>query len=408
MGRGAFYSLTPRRDLADLGVKELRETPHIGKDIERYPSKDCSQAEGKSLLLERRCREVTEDLGLNKLKANPPYPPLGKGANKGSFCKGAGAKHLRIFNQDILRPSAEILSANLMTNAQNDMRVNNKPKHVILSKNCGVEEQSKNLGEGSQNKIKSVCSLLGKDLTLTPTPSPIWRGEKKSAFTLAEVLITLGIVGIVAAMTLPMLAENYQRRVVETRLKKFYTTFNQAILRAVEYHGPSESWNYQFSALYNDVQNYKPREIEFAFNYYLRDYLNVVQEQQVFYTNGAESKLYYLSDGSAFLFSPHTNVEVNFFPKNAAKCLRSSDSYGVCQFVFLYNPKMVRNNCGRFYTYHCNKGLEPYMYNWDGTIEALYNGGYGCAKKGGGFYCTALIQHNDWQFPKDYPRKIRY
>ncbi|MBO5435660.1 type II secretion system protein, partial [bacterium] len=286
-------------------------------------------------------------------------------------------------------------------------------------RNCAKGTEQTISGEGyvkeiqSQSQLKNPPSpLLGKganDCTLTPTPSPIRRGEKQPAFTLAEVLVTLGLIGVVAAMTLPMLAENYQRRVVETRLKKFYTTFNQAILRAVEYHGPSESWNYQFSAQYNDVQNYKPREIEFAFNYYLRDYLNVVQEQQVFYTNGAESKLYYLSDGSAFLFSPHTNAEVNFFPKNAAKCLRSSDSYGVCQFVFLYNPKMVnRNNCGRFYTYHCNKGLEPYMYNWDGTIEALYNGGYGCAKNGGGFYCTALIQRNDWQFPKDYPRKIRY
>ena len=32
----------------------------------------------------------------------------------------------------------------------------------------------------------------------------------KQAFTLAEVLITLGIVGIVAAMTLPSLIQDYQ------------------------------------------------------------------------------------------------------------------------------------------------------------------------------------------------------
>lgn len=33
----------------------------------------------------------------------------------------------------------------------------------------------------------------------------------KKAFTLAEVLITLGIIGIVAAITIPNLIANYQK-----------------------------------------------------------------------------------------------------------------------------------------------------------------------------------------------------
>ena len=51
----------------------------------------------------------------------------------------------------------------------------------------------------------------------------------KNAFTLAEVLITLGIIGIVVALTLPTLIQNHRNQVVETRLKKFYSTINQAI-----------------------------------------------------------------------------------------------------------------------------------------------------------------------------------
>lgn len=43
---------------------------------------------------------------------------------------------------------------------------------------------------------------------------------KKTAFTLAEVLITLGIIGIVAAMTLPTLIGNYKKKVWETSFKK--------------------------------------------------------------------------------------------------------------------------------------------------------------------------------------------
>ena len=53
------------------------------------------------------------------------------------------------------------------------------------------------------------------------------------AFTLAEVLITLGIIGVVAAMTLPTLIQKHQRLVLETQLKKTYTTFSQGIQKAM-------------------------------------------------------------------------------------------------------------------------------------------------------------------------------
>lgn len=42
----------------------------------------------------------------------------------------------------------------------------------------------------------------------------------KNAFTLAEVLITLGIIGVVAALTIPTLVNNYRKKQFETGLKK--------------------------------------------------------------------------------------------------------------------------------------------------------------------------------------------
>lgn len=45
----------------------------------------------------------------------------------------------------------------------------------------------------------------------------------KKAFTLAEILITLGIIGVVAAMTLPALVQNYQAAILSTQLKKQYS-----------------------------------------------------------------------------------------------------------------------------------------------------------------------------------------
>lgn len=44
--------------------------------------------------------------------------------------------------------------------------------------------------------------------------------NKNFGFTLAEVLITLGIIGVVAAMTIPTLVSRYQKQVLVNQLKK--------------------------------------------------------------------------------------------------------------------------------------------------------------------------------------------
>lgn len=50
----------------------------------------------------------------------------------------------------------------------------------------------------------------------------------RSAFTLAEVLVTLGIIGVVSALTLPTLMQDHQRKVYVTQLHKVYNDFSQA------------------------------------------------------------------------------------------------------------------------------------------------------------------------------------
>ena len=182
-GGGAFYSLAPRRDLADL-----------------------------------------HRVGLNE-------SPLRKGANKGSFCKGAGAKHLRIFNQDILRPSAEIFSANLTPNAQNDHLKSPLPPLLVCSRLTGLRARLTALTLRPQ--LASRFTKGGKKVAFTlaegATHVDTFHDIRKPAFTLAEVLVTLGIIGIVAAMTLPMLAKNYQFYVRQQQFKKAYAAMSVAI-----------------------------------------------------------------------------------------------------------------------------------------------------------------------------------
>lgn len=70
---------------------------------------------------------------------------------------------------------------------------------------------------------------------------------KHTAFTLAEVLITLGIIGVVASLTLPSLIKNYQERVLVNLAKKNYSVVTNALNM---YNADNDS-NGNYTALMN-------------------------------------------------------------------------------------------------------------------------------------------------------------
>ena len=100
------------------------------------------------------------------------------------------------------------------------------------------------LGSGSQEKqqyggqsdVQEILKQVQDDENnfLKRTYSPIhlftYSPRKRPAFTLAEVLITLGIIGVVAAMTMPSVITNYQKKQTAAQLKKAYSIVSQALV----------------------------------------------------------------------------------------------------------------------------------------------------------------------------------
>lgn len=85
---------------------------------------------------------------------------------------------------------------------------------------------------------KKIAFTLAKGATHITTCG----NNKKFAFTLAEVLITLGIIGVVAAMTMPSLITNYQEKQRVSQLKKVYSALSQAFVSAVQENGTPDEW----------------------------------------------------------------------------------------------------------------------------------------------------------------------
>ena len=87
----------------------------------------------------------------------------------------------------------------------------------------------------------------------------------KKAFTLAEVLVTLGIIGVVSAMTVPTLMQNHQRKTYVTQLHKIYNELSQALVR---YQNDKNALNLTEAGLTSEV----------ASQNFLKEYFNVVSE----------------------------------------------------------------------------------------------------------------------------------
>lgn len=134
------------------------------------------------------------------------------------------------------------------------------------------------------------------------------KSSKYFAFTLAEVLIVLGIIGVVAAMTIPTLMQNNQDQELKAAWKKEYSVLSEAATSILHANGETVvgAWS-------------TPQELANAFLPYLKyaKYCDNGSTGGCFYANTSDFKYYVatntyitapaiiLSDGSMVSFWYH-------------------------------------------------------------------------------------------------------
>lgn len=149
----------------------------------------------------------------------------------------------------------------------------------------------------------------------------------KKAFTLAEVLITLGIIGVVAALTMPMLIGHFEKTTTATKLKKFYSVMAQATDKAMSENGDWSTWDYSLSA-------------KDFFNKYYASNLKVVK------TNGGRYMV--LEDGTVFTLRKNSsyNAIKDFYFGIYPKGYQAQRIGGRTYFeIALYNLKNMKKMC---------------------------------------------------------------
>lgn len=223
----------------------------------------------------------------------------------------------------------------------------------------------------------------------------------KKGFTLAEVLITMGIIGIIAAFTIPNLIRNYKKVVIETTLKKFYTVMNQALTANIAKYGDYSNWNDAGGILSYGAIKASPSLSDQDFvEKYLTPHLEIVKMENKIHSGIANYPLvtctlqdgltFAMYDGGAFYYVFTDNSPNKALGKNA--------------FEFLFVPR-IKSGYEHLWKAHQNKGIEPFGYT-QGQNGLTINNYYINNCKNGGSTCAKLIQMNNWKIPKAYPIKF--
>ena len=176
----------------------------------------------------------------------------------------------------------------------------------------------------------------------------------KKGFTLAEVLITLTIIGVVAALAIPSIIANNRKKEFETGFAKAYRTVTQAIMLSQAENGELTDWDW-------DKVNTNDGKIALAEKYIL-PYFNVVKNCKLNANEGcwASGKAQYLKIGD------WSNVDASTYYKFA-----TADGMSWAIDYLNYNCITNKKRCIVIYA-DTNGKKPPYTLGMDVFLFNLY------------------------------------
>lgn len=224
----------------------------------------------------------------------------------------------------------------------------------------------------------------------------------KKGFTLAEVLITLGIIGIVAALTLPNLIANYRKNVAETHLKRVVSTLNEAFKFAQLDYGEAEYWELLGSPdfIKKYLMPYVPGSSFIGESQMGAIQVETYDGKSSFALSGGWSSGFKLKTGEVIGVQTADPAAPDFIGYQL-KILLQENKYkryisGKDYFVLYFNPKRgVVDNISTWGE-HWNADCSKVLHNSSEYNRCVTSGGHAAA-------CAMIIQCNGWNIPDDYP-----
>ncbi len=222
----------------------------------------------------------------------------------------------------------------------------------------------------------------------------IFKSSFIKGFTIAEVLITLGIIGVVVALTLPSIVANYQKKVAVAKLKKVYSSVAQ-ILEKEQVVESLDEWDNSEKILKKYfVPNFQGAKVYSASSNNGYRVMCRTSWYKYFWATGVGISTPFKPDTAAIELSDGTCIGINPNPTRDV-------------FIDIngsYNPP---NKAGKdlfFFIVNSDGRLLPYGHDW--RYEQVNRGRVGSCNKqdsGGGHVCAAKIMMDNWEMKKDYP-----
>lgn len=279
------------------------------------------------------------------------------------------------------------------------------------------------------------------------------------AFTLAEVLITISVIGIVAILTIPLVSAKWKKVFYLTALKKKYVEFTQIVNLSVLENGVQGRWDWsmdddefiaKYFSKYVDLSScedcwlaYTPKALFFEQSAYaasdkcsdlasspscVADYCNASNYDPACFSGDSANCRYGLeacplleknceSGNSAYDGYCDGYFSSEYYQSKKKVSETPDTTFKLNDGTIVGFTKNATKQIAYFY-FDLNGVKSPNKYGADKFVMVvsqnkvsflgqgetdLTAGDYGCSNSGNRMYCGAMILKNDWEYPDNYP-----